>query len=360
MDRSVYNFADPHEGSPLHVPKALSLCDVCLRPGRLDCGDLAPCGGSPGDSSGMVRSRSADLDHGGIWVAFSGLLILGGRLGDLVGMSRTFVSGLTIFGLASLAGGFASSFTFLLAARFAQGVGASLTAPAAPPSLEGSLTTPATEPGFGPMGWPFRDRRGGRDAAFGSHRRRAGVAMGVCSGRDERPRLSRFRRPRRARPSQRPARRRPIPDAPAHFRTRPRPVSNCTGPPSERIASGPRRPIGRGDLQILAMSQMEGSNDEAFRREGRSRHGRGIGHRPGDNPRLCPGGRNGRRRRPPGGAAGRDGKARRRGQRAHRSHDGRRHRRIRRHRLMESIASRYGRLDVAFNNAGISGSTRDF
>lgn len=67
----------------------------------------------------------------GYGLAFSGLLILGGRLGDLFGMSRTFVSGLTIFGLASLAGGFASSFTFLLAARFAQGVGASLTAPAA-------------------------------------------------------------------------------------------------------------------------------------------------------------------------------------------------------------------------------------
>lgn len=67
----------------------------------------------------------------GYGLAFSGLLILGGRLGDAYGASRTFVMGLAIFGLASAAGGFATSFGLLLTARFAQGIGAALAAPAA-------------------------------------------------------------------------------------------------------------------------------------------------------------------------------------------------------------------------------------
>ena len=67
----------------------------------------------------------------GYGLAFSGLLILGGRLGDAVGPTFTFVTGMTIFGVASGTAGFAPGFGPLLVARFAQGVGAALAAPAA-------------------------------------------------------------------------------------------------------------------------------------------------------------------------------------------------------------------------------------
>lgn len=64
-------------------------------------------------------------------LAFGGLLLLGGRLGDLLGRRRTFTAGLTIFAIASLFGGFATDGWMLLAARALQGVGAALASPAA-------------------------------------------------------------------------------------------------------------------------------------------------------------------------------------------------------------------------------------
>ena len=64
-------------------------------------------------------------------LTFGGLLFLGGRAGDLLGRRKMFIAGLLLFSLASLAGGFADSQGFLLAARAVQGVGAAITAPAA-------------------------------------------------------------------------------------------------------------------------------------------------------------------------------------------------------------------------------------
>lgn len=64
-------------------------------------------------------------------LAFGGLLLLGGRLADLFGRRRLFIGGLTLFGLASLAGGFATSIEQLIGARIVQGVGAAALAPAA-------------------------------------------------------------------------------------------------------------------------------------------------------------------------------------------------------------------------------------
>src|SRR6478752_4196101 len=64
-------------------------------------------------------------------LTFGGLLLLGARAGDLLGRRRTFVLGLAIFTLASLAGGFATSPALLLAARAAQGVGGALASPSA-------------------------------------------------------------------------------------------------------------------------------------------------------------------------------------------------------------------------------------
>jgi EmrB/QacA subfamily drug resistance transporter len=63
-------------------------------------------------------------------VTFAGFLLLGGRAADLLGRRRVFVSGLILFGLASLAGGLAQSQTMLIAARAAQGLGGAVIAPA--------------------------------------------------------------------------------------------------------------------------------------------------------------------------------------------------------------------------------------
>src|SRR6516164_5682556 len=71
------------------------------------------------------------------WVAsgyiltYGGFLLLGGRLGDLLGRRRVLLTGLAIFAAASLTAGLASSAELLVAARLVQGIGAALMAPAA-------------------------------------------------------------------------------------------------------------------------------------------------------------------------------------------------------------------------------------
>ncbi|MEV0127744.1 MFS transporter [Dactylosporangium sp. NPDC050688] len=63
-------------------------------------------------------------------VPFAGFLLVGGRLADRVGAGRLFVAAAAGFGVASVAGGLASSGGVLLGARFAQGVAAALLQPA--------------------------------------------------------------------------------------------------------------------------------------------------------------------------------------------------------------------------------------
>lgn len=63
-------------------------------------------------------------------LAFGGLLLLGARSGDLLGRRPTFLAGIALFTLASLAGGFATTGGALVAARVLQGVGAAFAAPA--------------------------------------------------------------------------------------------------------------------------------------------------------------------------------------------------------------------------------------
>jgi len=64
-------------------------------------------------------------------VTFGGLLLLGGRAGDILGRRRVFVAGLLLFSGASLLGGFATSQWWLLTARAIQGVGGAVIAPTA-------------------------------------------------------------------------------------------------------------------------------------------------------------------------------------------------------------------------------------
>ena len=83
-----------------------------------------------------LPSIQGDLDFsqsGLAWVvnayliAFGGLLLLAGRLGDLAGRRRVFLAGLGVFTAASLACGLATSQAMLVGARFAQGMGGAMT-----------------------------------------------------------------------------------------------------------------------------------------------------------------------------------------------------------------------------------------
>jgi EmrB/QacA subfamily drug resistance transporter len=67
----------------------------------------------------------------GYALAFGSLLLLGGRLGDLFGRRRIFMTGLAVFAIASGLGGLATNEAMLLSARGLQGVGAALASPAA-------------------------------------------------------------------------------------------------------------------------------------------------------------------------------------------------------------------------------------
>jgi EmrB/QacA subfamily drug resistance transporter len=64
-------------------------------------------------------------------LTFGGFLLLGGRMADLLGRRRVFMSGLALVAVASLAAGFASSEGQLIAARAAQGLGAAIISPSA-------------------------------------------------------------------------------------------------------------------------------------------------------------------------------------------------------------------------------------
>ncbi|MEV5509241.1 MFS transporter [Streptomyces orinoci] len=64
-------------------------------------------------------------------LAFGGLMLLGGRAGDLYGRRRVFRFGLAVFTLASLLGGLAPNEATLLGARVVQGVGAAIASPTA-------------------------------------------------------------------------------------------------------------------------------------------------------------------------------------------------------------------------------------
>lgn len=98
-----------------------------------------------------LPSAQADLgfsDDSRQWVitayalAFGSLLLLGGRLGDLYGRKRMFITGLVGFAVASAIGGMAQSFGVLVAARALQGVFGALLAPAALSLLTVTFTAP--------------------------------------------------------------------------------------------------------------------------------------------------------------------------------------------------------------------------
>ncbi|MGW1771861.1 MFS transporter [Streptomyces sp. NPDC002104] len=100
-------------------------------------------------------------------LAFGGLLLLGGRAGDILGRRRVFLTGILLFTLASLLGGFAEESWQLLAARALQGVGGAI---ASPTSL--ALVTTTFAEG------PARNRAFGVFAAVSA----GGGAVGLLAG----------------------------------------------------------------------------------------------------------------------------------------------------------------------------------
>ena len=100
-------------------------------------------------------------------ITFGGLMLLGGRAGDLLGRRRVFIAGLVLFSAASLVGGFAVSQAWLLAARAVQGAGGALVAPTA---LALIVTTFAEG--------PVRNRAMGVYAAMSG----GGAAAGMVAG----------------------------------------------------------------------------------------------------------------------------------------------------------------------------------
>ena len=100
-------------------------------------------------------------------LTFGGLLLLGGRAGDILGRRRMFLTGIILFSAASLLGGLATSQAWLLAARALQGAGGAIVAPAAL-----SLVTTNFPEG------PPRNRAMGVYAAMSI----AGSAVGLLAG----------------------------------------------------------------------------------------------------------------------------------------------------------------------------------
>lgn len=83
-----------------------------------------------GHSMGLSRAGLALVSQA-YGLSFSGLLLLGGRLADLGGPRRVFRLGVAVFAVASAGAAIAPGPGTLLAARFVQGCGAALAAPAA-------------------------------------------------------------------------------------------------------------------------------------------------------------------------------------------------------------------------------------
>src|ERR687894_1228106 len=76
-------------------------------------------------------------------IVFGALLLLGGRLSDILGQRRIFIIGFAILTVASIIAGLASSGNVLIAARALQGVGAALIAPSAMSILMNLFTIPS-------------------------------------------------------------------------------------------------------------------------------------------------------------------------------------------------------------------------
>ena len=175
-------------------------------------------------------------------IAFGGLLLLAGRLGDLLGRRRVFLIGLAVFTAASLLCGAAESQALLIGARFVQGVGGALTSGV----ILGMIVTMFPKPGdqaraIGVYSFVAAGRRVDRAARRRRADRADQLALDLPDQRPDRdrhravrPAAGRARRRARARPRRRRARRRP-----RHRRADARRLHDPAG--GRQAAGAPRR-----------------------------------------------------------------------------------------------------------------------
>src|SRR6185437_10993108 len=122
----------------------------------------------------------------GYTLAFGGLLLLGGRSGDLLGRRRIFIFGILLFTAASLIGGLATGQAWLLTARAVQGVGAAFAAPTALSLIAVTFPEGAAEPGDGRVRGDERGRRLGRADRRRPARQLRRLAVGAVRQRADR------------------------------------------------------------------------------------------------------------------------------------------------------------------------------
>ena len=105
-------------------------------------------------------------------LVFGGLMLLGGRLADLLGARRVMLTGLAVFTGASLVSGLATNAALLIGGRVAQGAGAALLSPAALAPGHHHLHQRRAREGAGELGCDRRRRGSCRSA------RRRGADLG--------------------------------------------------------------------------------------------------------------------------------------------------------------------------------------
>ncbi|MDQ6899841.1 MAG: MFS transporter [Candidatus Dormibacteraeota bacterium] len=99
-----------------------------------------------------VGSQAVQWVLNGSLLPLAGLLVLGGRLGDLLGRRRVFLTGALLFSSASAVGGLAPSFGVLLAARVLQGMGGALMLPATVAIVSSAFSRAGRGRALGTMG----------------------------------------------------------------------------------------------------------------------------------------------------------------------------------------------------------------
>ena len=125
----------------------------------------------------------------GYLITFGSFLLLGGRLGDLIGRRRMFISGIVLFMLASLACGLAETQSVLVLARFVQGLGgaAAVSVTVAIISTRVSRTS-RTGSGDDAVHVRHRRRRVARSHPRRRHHRARQLALDLLHQHSDRPR----------------------------------------------------------------------------------------------------------------------------------------------------------------------------
>src|SRR5215207_920528 len=136
LARDTDELREPQESADPHRWKALAVLSVAQLMLILDLTVVNVA--LPDLGAELDLSRSAFTWAVSVYgLVFGGLMLLGGRLADVVGARAMMLTGVVIFTLASLASGLAQNEILLIGGRVGQGVGAALLSPAALSAITG-------------------------------------------------------------------------------------------------------------------------------------------------------------------------------------------------------------------------------